>query len=618
MIVCPGCAFEASDDSAFCSKCGAKLVTPLAMPEERKVVTTLFCDLVAFTALSESADHEDVDRLLGEYAARVSDVIESHGGTVEKFIGDAVVGVFGVPAVNEDDPERAVRAGLRLNEALEDMTRPDGSPLQVRVGVNTGEALVRLDVDPLSGRGFLTGDAVNTAARLQAAAPPGGVAVGALTMKLTARAIEYEELPAVVAKGKSDPVAAWLAKSPVSRMGIDVDRAQLTPLVGREVELGLLRALLEKAISSSTLQFAVLRGEPGIGKTSLVRELFAYVDGLPELVTWRQGRCLPYGDGVAFWALREIVKAHAGILESDPPDAARAKLDVVLPEGPERAWFRQRLLPLLGIEASSSAEREELFTAWRRFLEHIAEDGATVLVFEDLHLADDAMLDFLEHLADHAEGVPLIVVGTARPALYERRIDYAAGLRNAVTVNLAPLSPAETARLVSALLETTVIPAELQQPILERAGGNPLYAEEFVRLLKDKDLLVQKGLSWELREGAGVPFPGTVQALIAARLDTLEPDVKSMLADAAVVGKVFWAGAVAQMGERDLAVVTEAFRELARKELVRPARRSSIEGEAEHAFWHVLVRDVAYAQLPRTARAARHVAAAAWLESKAP
>ena len=298
-------------------------------------------------------------------------------------------------------------------------------------------------------------------------------------------------------------------------------------------------------------QLVTVVGEPGLGKSRIVAELSVYIDTKPELITWRQGRCLPYGEGITFWALGEIVKAHAGILESDPPDVATTKLDAVLPEGDERAWFRQRLVPLLGIEASSTAEREELFTAWRRFLEHIAEQDPTVLVFEDLHWADDAMLSFLEHLADRAEGVPLLVVATARPELFEHHPDYASGLRNATPIHLAPLSEEETVRLVSALLQSAVIPAELQQPILDRAGGNPLFAEEFVRLLKDTGLLVKKGQNWELKEGAEVPFPDSVQALIAARIDTLGPDAKSMLADAAVVGKVFWSGALAAMGERD-------------------------------------------------------------------
>jgi tetratricopeptide (TPR) repeat protein len=379
-----------------------------------------------------------------------------------------------------------------------------------------------------------------------------------------------------------------------------------------------LKGIFDKAVAAESVQLVTVVGEPGLGKSRIVAELFGYIDQRPGLTRWRQGRCLPYGEGITFWALGEIVKAHAGILESDDPATATAKLDVVLPEGEERAWFRQRLLPLLGIEASSSAEREELFTAWRRWLEMIAEHDPTVLVFEDLHWADEAMLSFLEHLADRAEGVPLMIVGTARPELYERHPDYAAGMRNANTVNLSPLSQEETARLVSALLDSSVIPVELQQPILDRAGGNPLYAEEFVRLLKDKELLVRKGSSWELREGAEVPFPDSVRALIAARLDTLTADAKSLLADAAVVGKVFWAGAVAAMGGRDPEMVIDMLRELSRKELVRPARRSSMQGEAEYVFWHILTRGVAYNQLPRASRASRHIAAATWIEAQAP
>ncbi len=345
-------------------------------------------------------------------------------------------------------------------------------------------------------------------------------------------------------KGKAEPVRVFHAKAARARFGTDLTRTHDSPFVGREIDLALLKGVFEKSVASQLGAVGDRGWRAGVGEEPVwSAELFAYIDARPDLVTWRQGRCLPYGEGITFWALGEILKAHTGILESDPPQVASAKLEKVLPEGSEREWFRQRLLPLLGIDATSSAEREELFTAWRRFLEGIAEERPTVLVFEDLHWADEALLAFLEHLADLAEGVPLLLVGTARPELYERHPDYAIRLRNANTVNLAPLSQEETARLISALLDATVIPVELQQPILDRADGNPLYAEEFVRLLKDRDLLVRKGASWELREGAEVPFPDSVQALIAARLDTLEPDTKSLLADAAVIGKVFWAGA---------------------------------------------------------------------------
>ena len=619
MVTCPSCGHENPDGNKFCGECATPLGAPARpVAEERKVVTSLFCDLVGFTATSEAADPEDVDKMLAAYFAMAKAQIESHGGVVEKFIGDAVVGVFGVPAAHEDDPERAVRAGLRICEDAEDLVPIGGNTVRLRVGVNTGEALVRLGVSAASGEGFLTGDAVNTASRIQSVAPEMGVAVGLTTYEATAPVFEYEELEPANLKGKSEPVRVFHAKNPLARFGTDITRTHDTPFIGREIDLALLKGIFDKTVAATSPQLVTVVGEPGLGKSRIVAELGAYIDTKPDPVTWRQGRCLPYGEGITFWALGEIVKAHAGILESDASDVAQGKLELVLPEGEERPWFRQRLLPLLGIEATSSAEREELFTAWRRFLEHVAERDPTVLVFEDLHWADGAILAFLEHLADHAESVPLLVVGTTRPELFERHPDFGNGMRNVNSISLAPLTEEETARLVSALLETAVIPAELQQPILDRAGGNPLYAEEFVRLLRDKDLVVRKGASWELREGAEVPFPDSVQALIAARLDTLSPDTKSMLADAAVIGKVFWAGAIAQVGERDLTSVTETLRELSRKELVRPARRSSIEGEAEYAFWHVLARDVAYGQLPRASRASRHVGAARWIESKAP
>jgi class 3 adenylate cyclase/tetratricopeptide (TPR) repeat protein len=619
VTVCTVCGQENPEGFRFCGACASPLATgEVGQREERKVVTALFCDLVGFTSLSETADPEDVNTMLDAYSAMARSQIENHGGIVQKFIGDAVVGVFGVPAAHEDDPERAVRAALRIVDAAEELEAVGGAPLRLRVGINTGEALVRLDVNPGSGEGFLTGDAINTASRLQGVAPEMGVAVGVATYEATSIVFDYQELESAALKGKADTVRVFQPITPRARFGTDLTRTHTSPFVGREIDLALLKGIFEKTVASESVQLVTVVGEPGLGKSRIVAELFGYIDERPELVTWRQGRSLPYGEGITFWALGEIVKAQAGILESDHPATVTSKLDVVLPEGDERAWFRQRLLPLLGMEASSQAEREELFTAWRRFLEQMADRHPTVLVFEDLHWADEAMLGFLEHLADRAEGVPLMIVGTTRPELYEQYPGFGGRLRNTTAINLAPLSSEETARLVSALLDASVIPVGLQQPILERAGGNPLYAEEFVRLLKDKNLVVRKGSSWELREGVEVPFPDSVRALIAARLDTLSADAKSLLADAAVVGKVFWAGAVADMGERDPDAVAQALRELSRKELVRPARRSSMQGQAEYAFWHILTRDVAYNQLPRAERAARHVAAAAWIESQAP
>ncbi len=609
MAACPSCGKELPGEFPFCPFCGARLAETAPEPalEERKVVSVLFCDLVGFTAASEQADPEDVQARLRPYHARLRDEIERYGGTVEKFVGDAVMAVFGAPAAHEDDAERAVRAGLRILEAIEELNEADPAlSLQVRVGVHTGEAVVALSARPEEGEGFVAGDVVNTASRLQGAAPVNGVVVSEQTYRQTERVFEFEALEPVVVKGKAEPLAIHRPLRPRARLGSDVTRTHAAPLVGRELERPLLIGTFERSAQQRSCQLVSVVGEPGVGKSRLCAELFGYLEDRPGLVRWRQGRCLPYGEGIAFWALGEVVKAECGILESDSAEAAAAKLERALPAGdPDLAWLRARLAPLVGAGGEPAAQ-EESFTAWRRVLEWWAEGRETVLVFEDLHWADPALLAFLEHLADWSEGVPLLLLCTARPELYEQHPGFGATARNAQRINLAPLSDEETASLISALLERTVLPAQMQQALLERSGGNPLYAEEFVRLLADRGEL-----------GQGVEVPDSVQALIAARLDTLSPERKSLLQDAAVIGKVFWAGALAEMGGREPREVEQALHELARKELVRPARTSSMAGEAEYGFWHLLVRDVCYGQIPRAGRAARHRSAAAWLEQQA-
>jgi class 3 adenylate cyclase/tetratricopeptide (TPR) repeat protein len=617
VTACPSCGTESREGARFCDGCGHELARAAGPTgaEERKVVSVLFCDLVGFTAASEAADPEDVRARLRAYHELLREQIEGFGGTVEKFVGDAVMAVFGAPVAHEDDAERAIRAGLGILERLAEASAGDaGADLGVRIGVNTGEALVVLDARAEQGEGFVTGDVVNTASRIQSAAPVDGIAVGEGTHRATEPVFEWRELPAVELKGKAGPVPLWQPLAARARFGSDVIRSLSTPLIGRELDFVQLRTAFERAVRERSTQLVTVVGEPGVGKSRLVAELGAHVDALPELVRWRQGRCLPYGDGIAFWALGEIVKAHAGIYGSDSPQEAARKLEDVIPDVAEEAWLRARLLPLVGVDPGATAGRDESFTAWRRFLESIAEHEPAVIVVEDVHWADEALLDFVEHVADWAHGVPLLVVCTARPELLERHPTWGAGLRNALTIGLSPLSEAETAELVAVLLDQAVLPAETQQAILLRAGGNPLYAEEFVRMLRDRDLLDRRGA---FRTGSDVPFPDSLQALIAARLDTLPPESKALLQDAAVVGKVFWAGAVAAIGGRDTAEVERVLHELARKELVRPSRQSSMEGEQEVGFWHVLVRDVAYGQIPRAQRAAKHVAAAEWIELRA-
>ena len=470
-----------------------------------------------------------------------------------------------------------------------------------------------MSLEPGAGaeRGLVAGDVVNTAARLQSAAPVNGILVGEATHSATSRAIEYREAPPVEAKGKSRPVPVWEVIQARSRYGADVMHEPKTALVGRERELGLLVSTLARSQHERSPQLVTLVGVPGIGKSRLVYELFSEVDSRPELIYWRQGRCLPYGDGVAFWALGEILKAHAGILEGETEEAAAEKLRAVVeeavPEQDDGAWVLRELKPLVGLsEGDTGDRRAESFAAWRRFFEGLAELDPLVLVVEDLHWADEGLLDFVDHLIDWATQVPILVVATARPELLTRRPGWGGGKPNATTISLSPLTETETATLVHGLLGRAVLPAEVQAGLLERAGGNPLYAEEFARIALEHRAL---------DAAESLPLPESVQGLIAARLDALSSEEKALVQDASVLGKVFWLGAVTELGSVGRGRAEELLHDLARKQFVQRERRSSLEGDTQHAFMHTLVRDVAYSQIPRADRAEKHRRAAAWIES---
>ena len=596
MQTCPACGQENPDGFRLCGMCGASLAAGTAPArEERKVVTVVFTDLVGSTAMAEGRDPEDVRATLSAYYAQLRAELERYGGTVEKFIGDAVMAVFGAPVAHEDDPERAVRAALAVRDTI-------GEDLQIRTAVNTGEVLVALGVRPGEGEGMVSGDVVNTAARLQSAAPVNGILVGATTYRATRNAIEYREADAVEAKGKSEPIPCWEAIAARSLLGRDIEERVRTPLVGRERERSLLADALHRARTEESVQLLTLVGVPGIGKSRLVAELLQLVEAEPDLISWRQGRSLPYGESGSYWALAEIIKSHVGILESDSLGAAEAKLtetvaDLVDDER-ERAWLSTHVRPLLGLEGGERPERSEAFAAWRRFLEAAAEQRPLVLVFEDLHWADDGLLDFVDHLADWATTVPLLIVATARPELLDRRPGWSGGKLNAFTLSIGALTDEETAFLLHHLLARAALDADAQREVLQRAEGNPLYAEEYARMLAE-------------REDGDLPLPETVQGLIAARIDALAPEAKALLQDASVIGKVFWPGALPGANETIL-------HGLERKEFVRRDRRSSIAGETQYAFRHALVRDVAYGQIPRARRVEKHRHAAEWIASLAP
>jgi class 3 adenylate cyclase/tetratricopeptide (TPR) repeat protein len=616
VAVCASCGFENAAGIKFCGECGVRLA--VASPvggRERKTVSVLFCDLVGFTAASDGADPEEVQAALSPYHARARREIERFGGTVEKFIGDAVMAAFGAPVVHEDDPERVVRAGLALLGAVEDLNAELGLDLAVRVGVATGEAVVSTGARPERGEGMLAGDVVNTAARLQTSAPVGGVLVGQATYQASRAAIEYQPHDPVTVKGKTDPLSVWVAVATRGTVGealTDTSR----PMIGREDELSALQRAFTRAVREDSVQLVTIVAEPGLGKSRLVQAFFGWVDTRDELITWRQGRCPSYGDAVTYAALGQIVKAQTGIADNDPPPVAHGKLtDAVhaLVDGTDPAaqasWLVARLAPLVGLPAAETPQ-EELFTAWRRFLETLAATGPVILAIEDLHWADPAMLEFLTHLLEWAVGVPLVIVTTTRPEVYDTAPHWGSGHRNSHTISLTPLSDAENAQLVTSMLGTQVLPADLHAALLATSAGNPLYTREYLNMLTDQTSLTAaaSGVATDLAE----TLPGSVQAVIAARLDTLPVEHKQLLQAAAVVGHTFWAGAAAALTDTDLDAVSARLHDLVRRDYLRPSRSSSIAGQPEYAFSHALIADVAYHQLPRADRAAHHHRAGDW------
>ncbi len=581
------------------------IATTPAAREERKVITVLCAELGRFRA-GDALDPEDMRALLAPALARLRVDLERFGGTVASVVGDSVMALFGVPISHEDDPERAVRAALAIREwVLED------DVLQLIIAINTDEALVSFSPGSTDREAVAEGEVITATARLQAAAPDNHVLVGETTYRATSQVITYGGVGSLAVKGKAEPLRVWEPLGARSRFGVDLTSALRSPLVGRTHELGVLADALERVRLECSPRLITLVGVPGIGKSRMVAELFRTIDDNPnEIVYWRQGRSLPYGDGVTFWALGEMVKAQTGILETDSQDAAEDKLRTSVAElihdVTDAPWVEGHLRPLVGLgsgAAVGSDRRDEAFAAWRRFFERLAELRPLVLVFEDLHWADDNLLDFVEYLVEWTIGVPILIVCTARPELFERRETWAGGTRHATTLSLSPLSDEETARLISNLSERPVMAAATQRALLSRAGGNPLYAEQYIRMLAERG------------EAEEFSLPETVQGIISARLDALPAEEKALLQSAAVIGKVFWLGAVARASGMDRRAAELLLHALERKDFLQRARRSSVADEAEYTFLHVLVRDVAYGRIPRGARAEEHRLAAEWIGS---
>ena len=604
-LICLACGETSPLDFRFCGKCGTEFKlgpVPEGSGEERRVVTVLFADLVGFTARAEQLDPEDVRALLSSYYGRLRGEIETFGGTVEKFIGDAVMAVFGAPVAHGDDPERAVRAALAIQGAVTQMNEADPDlDLQVRIAVNTGEALVSLGAKTNEGEALVAGDVVNTAARLQAMAPVNGIAVGEETRRSTKGCIDYREIEPAVVKGKRAAVHAWLALSASSPPGERT--ARRVPMLGRQHELAALQGMWERAVAEGRPHLVTIFGSAGIGKTRLATEFseIASREGARAI----RGRSIPYGGSTAYGAFAQHVKQLAGMFDSDPIPVAHQKLEqavarLSLADGPEAA---RHLAILIGLgDTGEVADRQVLFYSARQLVEALARERPTILVFEDIHWADSGMLDLLEMLASRVHDVPLLLLTLARPDLLAARPGWGGGLPAYTALPLEPLRKEDASDLAGRLLdEGGEDGARYAAHLAEVAEGNPLFIEE---------------LAASLSEHATTPtgqLPTSIRSIISARLDVLPAAERATLLDASVVGKIFWRGALATM-ESSGNALSDRLDSLEGRDLIRREPVSRIQGDQQFSFKHVLIRDVAYATLPRPKRRERHAAVAGYLE----
>jgi class 3 adenylate cyclase/tetratricopeptide (TPR) repeat protein len=624
-VGCRNCGASLPAGAKFCQECGtptaeattrsngqaagALEVAPIA---ERRLVSVLFADLVGFTSLAERRDAEETRDLLGRYFEQAREIIDRYGGSVEKFIGDAVMAVWGAPVAHENDAERAVRAALDIVGAVPTLT--DG--LEARAAVMTGETAVTIGA---VGQGMVAGDLVNTASRLQSAAPSRNVLVDEPTQRAASAAIVFEPINDQTLKGKTAPVPAYRAiRVFAERGGRGRSEGVEAPLVGREEELRLLKELFHATTRERRVRLVSVSGQAGVGKSRITRELLRYIDGIVETVYWHSGRSPAYGEGITFWALGEMVRERAGLAENDDEETTRKRIaDTVaewVPDEQERRWIERALLALLGFESASQSTREELFSAWRTFFERIAAVGPVIMVFEDLESADRGMLDFIDHMLDWSRGVPLFIVTLARPEIIDRRPNWGAGRKNFVSVSLDPLPEPQMRQLLGELVPG--LPERAARSIVARADGIPLYAMETVRMLLAEGKLVEaRGAYQPSADLSTIAVPETLHALIAARLDGLDPIERSLIQDGAVLGQSFTVEALAHVSAMSADDAEGHVRNLVRRELLVHESDPRSPERGQYAFVQALIREVAYGTLAKPDRRSRHLAAARYFES---